>query len=110
VAALQTDLKNVTNVLQRFIDEHMGDALSVIKSRSNDFEKKMGTLEWLTRYSSFYPLDSVYGMINTFKEIYNGPDAVLRSNYMSAMHESDALVNTIALIKIELGKVVSGGS
>lgn len=69
---MQTDIKNMTGVLQKFIDEHMNDKLIFIRSKNKPFEVKIDTLEWLSRYANFYNPENVYMMLAAFKEIYSG--------------------------------------
>lgn len=46
----------------------------LLKSKSKDFESKIDSLEWLSRYANFYSPENVYLLLTTFKEIYTGPD------------------------------------
>lgn len=62
----------------------MVDKVTTIKSKSRNFESKIDTLEWLSRYANFYSPENVYNVLTTFKEIYTGPDVNHRNNYIAA--------------------------
>ncbi len=81
---VQNDLKNLTAVVQKFIDEHMNDKLIVIRSKNHTFDSKMNTLEWLSRYANFYNPENVYLMLAAFKEIYGGMDINYRNSYITS--------------------------
>lgn len=57
---LEGDQKSLTTVIQRFIDEHMQDKIIILKTKYKDFESKIDTLEWLSRYANFYSPENVY--------------------------------------------------
>ena len=105
VAALQADLKSLTSVLQRFIDEHLQDKVTLVRSKNKPFESKIDTLEWLARYANFYAPESVYSLLTAFKEIYTGSDTAYRNAYIMAQHSSDAVFIIIAGIKSEINKM-----
>ena len=105
VTQLQADLKNLTQVIQKFIEEHLVDQLTLVRSKNKSFEDKIDSLEWLSRYANFYSPESVYVMLSTFKEIYTGQDVAYRNAYISTQHGSDAIFIIIANIKTEMGRM-----
>lgn len=107
---MQIDLKQVTTILQKFIDEHMNDKLIVIRSKNKSFDVKMDTLEWLSRYANFYNPENVYLVLSAFKEIYNGNDINYRNAYVSTDHTSDTAFILVNQLKGELAKILTGGS
>jgi len=84
VSAVQQDMKNLTLVSQKFIDEHLNDHMKLILQKRKDFEPKIDALEWLSRYANFYSPDNVYLLLSNFKDIYNGPDADYRNAYVAS--------------------------
>lgn len=108
VKTLQQDLKNLTIVMQKFIDEHMVDKMRTIQAKNKSFEHKIDSLEWLSRYANFFSPDNVYLMLTTYKEIYNGSDLNYRNGYIQAQHGSDSVVQIIRLLKAEINKINGG--
>ena len=88
---LSSEVKNLTQIVQKFIDERMNDKLIVIRSKNKPFDAKIDTLEWLTRYANFYNPENVYLMLTAFKEIYAGSDINYRNAYVAAQHNSDTV-------------------
>jgi len=110
LASLQGDVKNLSAVVQRFVDEHLQDQLVLVRSKNKPFEAKIDALEWLSRYANFYAPESVYALLTAFKDIYTSNDMAYRNAYIQAQHSSDAVVLLVAAVKSEVNKMTLDSS
>lgn len=52
---------------------------------------KVNAMDWLARYAEFITPDQISNVVLSFKDIYCGNDSLLREDFISHRHYSEAI-------------------
>lgn len=96
---LVDEVNQLWSFVQRFIDEQVIDAISLIKSPDHAFKEKMNEMDWLARNAEFLSPDSITKCLMSFKELYNTDNMPTKNAFINAKHTSASVITIVHLIE-----------
>ena len=68
-------------------------------------EERLEEVEWMVRNSEFISTDEQNKFLTTFRELHTTSDVTMRNQFIQSDHNSDAIIQIIAILDKEFTKL-----